>query len=152
MSTPTTGDNKKVVYIVIGIIVVFAIGFWGGDMYGKGQAAATRANKFAGAGGASGQYGGARGGRGGAAGGFVTGTILSKDATSITVQLATGGSKIVFLSDSSTIGKSVTGTADDLTAGEQVMVSGAPNSDGSVTATSVQIRPAAPTTAPATTQ
>ncbi|OIO07392.1 hypothetical protein CO115_00755 [Candidatus Falkowbacteria bacterium CG_4_9_14_3_um_filter_36_9] len=55
-----------------------------------------------------------------------------------------GGSKIVFLSDSTSIGKTTDGTVADLEAGKQVTINGKDNSDGSVTAQSIQIRPNLP--------
>ena len=139
-------ENKKnVIWIIVGIVVLVAV-FYGGMVYGKGQAAASRA-----------AYAGARtrgagftGGSAGAAGGFTTGTILSKDATSITVGLMAGGSKIVFLDSTTKISKSASGTMADLVVGTQVSVMGATNTDGSISADTLQIRPAM-TTKPATT-
>ena len=128
--------NKIISGIVI-LLVVAGGAFYGGMIYGKGQAAtaatAARAS-FAG-----------RGSRAGGAAGasFVSGNIIAKDATSITVQLPNnGGSKIIFYSASTQIGKFTTGTSDDLSNGTTVTISGSANSDGSVTAQSIQIRPA----------
>lgn len=74
-------------------------------------------------------------------GGFTAGTILSKDATSITVSLMGGGSKIIFLDANTKISKQAEGSVADLTAGAQVSVMGAANTDGSINAMTVQIRP-----------
>ncbi len=73
-------------------------------------------------------------------GGFTTGEIISKDYQSITVKLPNGGSKIVFLSDSTSISKMTDGTKADLEVGKQITVNGSANSDGSITAQSVQLR------------
>jgi hypothetical protein len=75
----------------------------------------------------------------GTRGGFTTGTILSKDDTSLTIKLSDGNSRIVYLSDSTTISETKDATVDVLTTGEDVTVIGSSNSDGSVTATSVMV-------------
>ena len=126
--------------------------FVGGLEYGKSSAAAATASTnatrgtFSGAGTFAG--GGARAGRVGAGGGFVTGKIVSVDPTSISVEMpnststsATTGSTVVLYSDGTSILKSIIGSAADLYAGENVTVTGTTNSDGSVSANSIQIRP-----------
>jgi hypothetical protein len=66
------------------------------------------------------------------------------DSSSITVQIPNDGSKIIFLSDSAPITKMASGTRADLVVGETVTATGTTNADGSVTAQSIQIRPAMP--------
>jgi hypothetical protein len=83
-------------------------------------------------------------GQSGGGGAFLNGEIISKDDKSVTIKLRDGGSKIVFLSDSTSIGKTTDGTAADLEAGKQVTINGKDNSDGSVTAQSIQVRPNLP--------
>lgn len=72
------------------------------------------------------------------------GEIISLDDKSITIKTADGGSKIIFISDSTTINKSIEGNKSDLEVGENIMVIGDNNSDGSITATSVELNPRMP--------
>lgn len=74
-----------------------------------------------------------------AAGGFTVGSIIAQDSDSITVQLADGSTKIVFYSGSTAIAVSKDGTAADLTDGQEVSVTGTSNSDGTITATRLQV-------------
>lgn len=130
--------TKQQIGIVIAAVIILCGGsFYMGAKYGQAQNN-TQQNQ---AGTRFAQSGGIRGIRGG--GGFINGSILSKDAKSITVQLRDGGSKIVFLSSAATIAKAVEGSINDLIVGQQVMVNGSANPDGSITAQNIQIRPAA---------
>ncbi len=78
------------------------------------------------------------------AGGVAAGKIISRDENSITVELRDGGSKIIFLPESASISKSATGTLEDLIVGLEVMVSGTANSDGTLTAKSINLTPNLP--------
>lgn len=134
--------------------VVAAVVFGGGGYYlGSSQAsAASTAATSARTGSTGGGYAGRTGGAGRFGGAGATfGTIIAKDATSITVQLQqTGtstsatqtGTKIVLYDPSTQIMKTAAGTSADLVTGQTVTVAGTSNSDGSVTATSIQLRPA----------
>ena len=92
---------NKTSKIISGIVIILTVAggsFYWGMNYGKAQTASTASaarTAFAG-----------RAGRGAPGAGFTTGTIISKDNTSITVQLpsTTGGSKIIFYSDATQIG------------------------------------------------
>lgn len=144
-------------YAIIAVLLVLVGGgaFYGGMQYQKSQApsfarggAAGAFQRGAGAGGAAGGAGAAR--FQGGAGGNTSGSIVSMDDKSITLKLRDGGSKVVYFSASTTVGKIDNGTKDDLKAGDNVMVLGSANQDGSLTATMVQIRPdMAPASAPA---
>jgi hypothetical protein len=135
---------------LIGAAGVIAIAFfYGGYSYGShGSSQQASAANFR-AGGTMGTFTGANGGTSGGTrgarnmgGGVVAGSIITKDDQSITVKLQDGGSKIVFVSGTSQVTKNVSGDLTDLSIGTNVMVGGTPNPDGSITAQSVQIRPA----------
>jgi hypothetical protein len=131
--------KKNITILVIAVIVALGAGFFGGMQYQKTtvKKVATQAQGGFNRGNFSGSVNGQRN-RNGA--GFTAGSVLSKnDSTSFTVKLNSGGSEIVFLSPSSKIMKSATGTIADLNVGEQVVVSGTANSDGSITANTVQL-------------
>jgi hypothetical protein len=64
----------------------------------------------------------------------------------VTIQLRSGSTQIIFLSTSTPIMKTLAGSMSDLAPGDQVTVIGTTNSDGSLTATTIQLR-AATTTA-----
>lgn len=135
---------------VIGIVVIGAVvasgAFYAGIQYGKGKSASAAQARFSGmTGGQFGQGGsGARGSRMGGAGGATSGVVLAKDDKSITIKLRDGGSKIVFFSTSTQVQKSTEGSVSDIGVGGEVVVLGGANTDGSVTAQSIQIRPISP--------
>ena len=135
---------------IIALIVVGGGAFYGGMVYGKNSAAnSVRSARQAGLGGAAGQ--GAQAGRvarGGA--NFVSGDIIAMDNTSITVKNQAGGSKIVFLSGNTQISKFAAGSIADLTVGQTVTANGTTNTDGSITAQMIQLRPARPENATST--
>ncbi len=131
-------------HIVVTIIVALVVGagaFYGGMKYAQGATIQTNVP----GGSAGSQQGGRRfGGTGGAAGrgNLINGTVIAKDDKSITIQLRSGGSQFIFFSPSTQILKSTNGTSVDLTNGTNVVATGTTNSDGSVSAQMIQIRPA----------
>jgi hypothetical protein len=133
--------SKHVITTIVVAVVIGVVGFFGGAKYGEGKAKAVTPASATGTAGVGG-FAGRAGGRGGAGGGLVTGQIIKQDASSITVQLpGSAGTKLVMFAPSTTVGRIATGTPADLTTGENVIVTGTANSDGSVSATSIQIRP-----------
>lgn len=140
---------KKTFPIIIAVIVLIGVGsFYGGMKYGQKKTTVPARGNFqnfqgqAGANGAGTKTGRANGS------GFVAGRIIAQDEKSITVQLGNlgqtsgqGGSKIVFFSNATEVGKFVNGAISDLKVGETVSVTGQTNADGSMTAQSIQIRP-----------
>lgn len=139
--------NKKIIYLIIAAIIVGAGAFYGGMKYAQSKSNSNSQNpssRFANLSpeemqARMQQFGGQRGIRNNG-GGVANGEILSKDETGITLKLRDGGSKIILISPSTQIAKSSPGVLDDLTVGKSVMVNGSANQDGSISATSVQIR------------
>lgn len=135
--------NTKNKTIILAIVIII-VSFYGGYTYGKNVTSNRATGQLISANGMTAnrpQNGmGIRGGMRNS--GFTGGEIIAKDEKSITVKLPNGGSTIILFSPSTSIQKSTTGSATDLNIGEQVTVTGNTNSDGSISAQSVQIRPA----------
>ena len=72
---------------------------------------------------------------------FVTGEIIQAEGDSATIQLVDGGSKVILLSDAIEISKMTEGSLADLAEGTSVIINGTTNTDGSMTASNIQIRP-----------
>lgn len=100
----------------------------------------TRAVRFSGNASFNGMGGMRPGGMRG--GGFTSGEVIAKDATSLTVKAPDGSSKIVLVASSTQVTTSGSGNIDDVAIGTTVLVTGLVNSDQSVTAQNIQIRPA----------
>lgn len=141
--------KKRLLISLIAVVLVGGIAFYGGTMYAKSNQPAGFAGRGSDAQNFRANAGGAGGlGRGTSLnGGFVTGTVVSKDTQGITVELngpdgdQTGtGSKVVLVGDSTQVVKSEAGSLDDIAEGANVTVNGTPNSDGSLTATMIQLR------------
>ncbi len=136
-------NMKKILPIIIAVIVTGSVAFYGGMKYqtSKTPTGLAGANfqkqMFSGQNGQ--QNGAARriGGTGGA--NMAAGEIIARDAQNITVKLQDGGSKIIFFSDSTKITKSANGTINDIEIGQTVMAGGKQNTDGSLTAETLQI-------------
>ncbi len=126
--------------LVTGIIVVLvgALGFFGGMKYQQSKATAGNSGRqFPG-----GRQGGQNGqGRSAGFGRPVSGEILNQDDKSITVKLADGSSKIVIVNDKTTINMAQSATKSDIQTGQTVAVFGSENADGTVTAQSIQLNP-----------
>lgn len=135
------------------IVVALLIGggsFYGGMQYQKNKSPAGGQNALQRGVGANGQGRGFAGGGtirpGGAGaggiGGFTTGEVISKDATGLTLKLRDGGSKIILTSTSTRVGKMTDGSLEDVKQGNEVTITGTANQDGSISASTIQLRPA----------
>jgi hypothetical protein len=147
-------SSTIVLAVAVGVVAL-AAGLFGGMSYGKGHPSVETAmetvsnltpEQMAQLGTSGGGFpgggfpGGARGGgNGNAGGGFTAGSIVSNDGSTITIKMNDGSTKFVLYSGSTTIRKSAEGTSADLVAGENVVVTGSANSDGSITATQIQL-------------
>ena len=143
-------STKKltVIWIIIAIATLVGGFFWGKSV-GASGAAATRtggSGRFAFA---SSTFAG-RGGYGagtGAASAFTTGQVLSITGNSLTLQLANGNSENVFFSSSTQVIVPQPASISSVQQGATVLITGTTNSDGSVTASTIQLRS---TTTPST--
>jgi hypothetical protein len=133
--------NKIIAVAVVALVVGAASGFYGGTKYQQGR---SPTGQF----GVGQRFGQSANGSRRNLSNFVVGEVLSKDSQSLTIKLRDGGSRIVLLSASTAVEKMASGSLDDLAVGKSVSVQGTSNSDGSVTATSVQLQRMMPVPSP----
>ncbi|MGL5830857.1 MAG: hypothetical protein ACRCZE_01785 [Candidatus Altimarinota bacterium] len=133
---------KKFLPIVITAVLVGGAAFYGGMSYSQ----SLQTNTFQGQGNIQGMNGGQMGrgmmpggGRTSMAGNMVNGEIMSIDEQGITIKIPDGGSKIVLYGSDLAVNKQVELSKQDLVVGESVVINGTTNTDGSVTAKSIQI-------------
>lgn len=130
--------NKNTGMILAAVLIVVAAvaGFFGGIQYQKMQRVAFGNGQFGG-GFAQGRL------NGGQNSNFrmVRGQVLSMGESSLTVKLPDGSTRIVVLSGNTVFLKSATASLSDLKSGDTVNVVGSQNTDGSLTASDVQINP-----------
>lgn len=131
--------NKNAVLVGVLLIVFAAGGFFAGMQYQQSQSNSLRQRFAGGFGARNGQFMGAATNRNNSR--PVSGEIISADSKNLTVKMPDGSSKIVLFSDKTSINKAAAGSVSDLKAGERVFVSGATNSDGTVSADMIQLNP-----------
>lgn len=141
--------KKHILIVAVIVIVAGGGGFFGGMKYAQSKTPTFKAGAFAPGQGRTGMFQQGAGGSGTArrassGGQFINGQVLSKDDKSVTVKVGNTGSKIIFYSASTSIGKTTSGSAEDILVGKEVSISGTSNSDGSITAQNIQIRPDMP--------
>jgi len=149
----TSLSNKTIIPVLITLAVAGSVGFFAGTTYQQKQQASFR--QFAGNLQPGNGMGMIRDGNRtadqrvsgtinmGNRMGFrpVSGEIISADEKSITVKMPDGSSKIVLISQTTNINTASQANKTDLTVGTTVAVFGQTNSDGSVTATNIQLNP-----------
>jgi hypothetical protein len=139
-------DTKYIAAVVASMLVIGSGAFYGGMQYEKSSGPRMRDRGQFGDGqfqpGENLRGSGSGGGQQFRGGGFTAGEIISRDDSSITIKMQDGSTKIVLVGSSADVMKTTEGSADDLAVGTHVTVAGTANSDGSMTAQSVQIRPA----------
>ncbi len=143
--------KQTLTIVIIAGIVIGTGAFYGGTVFEKKQQENQKASKMRNSDDrmiqGKGQNGTSPGampgglGRNGENGQFIAGEIIFKDDNSVTIKTRDGGSKIIYFSDSTQIGKTTDGTSGDLENGKELMINGKANQDGSITAENIQIRP-----------
>lgn len=123
---------KNTLFCLFIAVISLGIGFYGGILYQKNQ----QQSRFS-------QFANLRQGQNQLPSGMrpISGEIIKKDEDSLTIKLRDGSTKIVFLTEKTTISKSTTGSKEDLKEKINVFILGQQNSDGSITAENIQINP-----------
>ena len=127
-----------IVVAVVLIIIAAGAGFFGGMMFQKNQGSTLGTM---GRGNFTARFG--QNGQNVANFRPVRGQVLNMGNNSLTVKMSDGSTRIVVLSSSTTFAQSAKAALSDIKSGDTVNVVGTANSDGSVTATDVQINPPA---------
>ena len=134
---------KKILIVIISLIVVSGGSFYGGIKYAESKVSQgftqkdSQQQKFPQ--GATKEDSQSKN-NGEARSNFLSGEILTKDEQSLTLKIPNGGSKIVFFSEATDVTKSASGSSEDFKEGQQIMITGEENSDGSYIAQTIQIR------------
>jgi len=135
--------NKNIIGIAgVAFIIGIGAGYLGANALHPAAPAQNARGNFTG-----GAFNGTRGNA--VNGGLLSGTVAKQDAGSITLNTRDGSSRIILITPATTVQKSVNGVLSDVTVGSTIFVTGSTNSDGSVSASSIQLRPELP---PATVQ
>jgi len=131
--------NSHTVITILLAIIVGGISFFAGVLYQKSHSQMGNQGYLMETTARSGRGQTMFGSRG--RGNATLGKVISQDATSLTVQLADGSTKIILVSGSTVFAKNDPAISSDIKIGDRIMVFGSVNSDGSLTAQNVQINP-----------
>lgn len=121
---------KKLIITIILLIVTGAVSFYSGIKYQEGKQRSFFRGRFGGQGQLPNTRQGLR---------PIRGEIIEISDDSFTVKLPDNSTKIVFFNNDTNINKAEKGKKEDLKKGEQVMVLGKENSDGTITASDIQL-------------
>lgn len=146
METSDHVSKNQLPYVIAIVVVAGALSFYGGMRYAKGSKPLPSAEPSFAAQGrfpGGGRAGSGNGGNGRVGSGFSAGEVVSRDASSLTLHLNDGGSRVVFFASTTIVGKMATGTLEDLQPGSLVTVTGSTGKDGSISASMIQLRPQA---------
>lgn len=133
-------QSKTISIAVATLVIGIAVGY-----FIPHAASAKTASTFAGRASGATRFGPGsftRGGSVAGGNGMLAGSIVSVSGEDVTLKTPDGSSHIVLITPDTTVSKSVTGSVSDLTSGSDVLVSGTSNSDGSISASIIQLRPA----------
>lgn len=120
--------NTTIILVVAVAVVAFVGGYFMARSSAPAQSTQSGRRQFGAGFGANGQS-------------ALSGQVASMDSNSLTLELPQGnGSRVVVFGPSVQVRKTVSGSLSDVATGTNVMVIGATNSDGSLTAQSIQIR------------
>jgi hypothetical protein len=133
-----SNNNNLFISIAITAVIAGGVGYYIGQKSGATVNTSGRGQMM------TGGQGMGRGGfaRGGSNGNVVAGEVVNMSDASLTVKTRDGSSRVVLLTGGTKVAKQVEGIKTDVKQGLNVMVIGTQNGDGSVTAETVQIRPA----------
>lgn len=129
-------EKNNLIITIVAVVIVGVLGFYGGMQYQKSQKGSFSGKSSAGP---NMQGASVRQGDGAVNNRPISGEITTVDDESITIKTQDTGSKIIIISDSTTINKTASGSKSDLSTGVQITVSGSENSDGTVSAQSVYV-------------
>ncbi|MCG2690384.1 hypothetical protein L6252_03870 [Candidatus Parcubacteria bacterium] len=129
--------SKIMIIALVLFLVGGASGFFGGVQYQKSKNPLSGMQRFGAM--VAGTTGGSNQRRGLTEGQTaVSGEVISKDETSLTLKLPDNSSKIILLTDSVSVRKTSESNIGEVALGEQIVVQGQQNQDGSVVAQSIQ--------------
>lgn len=131
---------KKIIILAVLVLVIGAGAFYGGVKYSQSKALSQRQQLFQSQANMAANFQRGISGRGIAGSNFIGGEVINKDEQSITLKIQDGSSKIIFFSDATAILKTEEGNIEDIDIGQQIVITGQENSDGSYTAQTIQGR------------